>query len=101
MKDPLETKSLLALGIALTVSYVIMALLVSTAPLLRWLSIFIVLVLSIVLVRMFIITRSCQREADELRAEITELVRQKTAAQKARPRTPQPPAQSQRQDTTQ
>jgi hypothetical protein len=82
MKDTLESKSLLALGMALSVSFVIMALLVSSIDFLRWLSIFIVVVMGIVLFRMYLITHACQRDADEAREEVATFAKQKLAAKK-------------------
>jgi cobalamin biosynthesis protein CobD/CbiB len=82
MKDTLESKSLLALGMALSVSFVIMALLVSSMDFLRWLSIFIVVAMGIALFRMYLITHACQKDADEAREEAAALAKQKLAAKK-------------------
>ena len=82
MKDTLESKSLLALGMALSVSFVIMALLVSSIDLLRWLSIFIVIAMGIALFRMYLITHACQKDADEAREEAAALAKQKLPAKK-------------------
>ncbi len=82
MKDTLESKSLLALGMALSVSFVTMALLISSMDLLRWLSIFIVVAMGIALFRMYLITHACQRDADEAREEAAALAKQKLAAKK-------------------
>jgi archaellum biogenesis protein FlaJ (TadC family) len=82
MKDTLESKSLLALGMALSVSFVIMALLVSSVDFLRWLSICIVIAMGIALFRMYLITHACQKDADEAREEAATLAKQKLAAKK-------------------
>lgn len=82
MKDILESKSLLALGMALSVSFVIMALLVSSMDFLRWLSIFIVVAMGIALFRMYLITHACQKDADEAREETAALAKQKLRDQK-------------------
>jgi hypothetical protein len=82
MKDTLESKSLLALGMALSVSFVIMALLVSSMDFLRWLSICIVVAMGIALFRMYLITHACQKDADEAREETAALAKQKFPAKK-------------------